>query len=246
MRLVFICTVLLLCPPVWAETARIAVATNFARLAETLADGFNQATGHDVVIIAGATGKLFAQISAGAPFDAFLSADEAAPLELVNNNLADPESRFTYAIGALLLWSPDPDKPIETPVIALSQARYVAIANPLVAPYGKAAMQSIAKLELTDDLSTRIVMGENIGQTFTMVQSGAADIGFVAASSIKDADMTAGSFWPVPQTYHDPIRQDAVLLVRGRGNQAAIGFLDYLRTPSIRDAIRAAGYEDMP
>ena len=246
MRLLLICAVLLLCQPVRADTARIAVATNFARLAETLAHGFNQATGHDVVIIAGATGKLFAQISAGAPFDAFLSADEATSLELVNNNLADPESRFTYAIGALVLWSPDPDKPIVSPVFALNEARYIAIANPLLAPYGKAAMQSIAKLELTGVLGTKIVMGENIGQTFTMVQSGAADLGFVAASSLSDADMPAGSFWPVPQTYHDPIRQDAVLLIRAMGNRAAIGFLDYLRTPAIREAIRAAGYEDTP
>lgn len=246
MRIVVIFLALFLGWPVCAETARIAVASNFATLAETLAAGFHRTSGHEVTVIPGSTGKLYAQIAAGAPFDAFLSADETTPIRLAEANLAVPDSRFTYAIGTLVLWSREPAGPSEDMQSALRRARYVAIANPKLAPYGKAAMQSIVNMGLLDDLSDKIVMAENVGQTFAMVQSGAADIGFVAASSLFDANTSDRVVWPVPPALHDPILQDAVLLRHGRENLAAIGFLDYLRTWPVREEIRSSGYEATP
>ena len=246
MRGILIFVILVLGCPVGAETARIAVATNFALLAEQIAADFNHISGHRVVIISGSTGKPFAQIAAGAPFDAFLSADNTTPSRLVDADLAVDESRFTYAIGTLVLWSRNHVEPQGNMLSALRQARYIAIANPKLAPYGKAAMQSIVNMGLLDDLKGKIVTAENVGQAFALVQSGAADAGFVAASSLFDSETANRVVWPVPTTLHDPILQDAVLLRHGQENLAAIGFLDHLRTWPVRKQIRKSGYQATP
>lgn len=221
-----------------ADTAIVAVATNFRPVAEVLAGDFRAATGHDIALTAGATAKLAAQVEAGAPFDAFLSADAATPARLAGAGLADAATRFTYATGQLVLWSADPAADLSDPVAALRAATHVAIANPDLAPYGKAAMETIDFMRVQDVLG-KAVTGENIGQTQTLVASGAADLGFVAASGLADA---GGTSWPVQADHHAPIRQDAILLTHGAENAAARGFLDYLRSDAARAVIGRFGY----
>ena len=222
-----------------ADEALVAVATNFVKPAEKLAADVKAATGHDIAISGGATGKLYAQISEGAPFDALLSADAKTPAKLVKDGAAASEP-FTYAIGTLVLWTSEPSRDLSDPKAALEGARHVAVANPELAPYGKAATETIEKLGLTEALKDRIITGENIGQTQTMVASGAADIGFVAASGL--AGDKGGSRWDVPGDYHTPIRQDAVLLKHGAENAAAKAFLDYLATDAGKAVIASYGY----
>lgn len=223
-----------------AETATFAVASNFAQTAETLAADYARTTGDQITITSGATGKLYAQVTAGAPFDALLSADRKTPEKLVTEGAAVAQSQFTYAIGQLVLWSADPNADLSDPKAALRAARHVAIANPDLAPYGKAAVETLAALGFSADLEGRIVTGENIGQAQAMTASRAADLGFVAASSL--AGKTAGASWPVPAELHQPLAQDAVLLARGKDNRAAKGFLDFLKTPEAKAVIAAAGY----
>lgn len=227
--------------PAMADTATVAVATNFAGAAETLAADYKAASGHEITVTAGATGKLYAQVESGAPFDVFLSADLKTVQTLLDAGLAEKGSDFTYATGSLVLWSADAGKDLSDPVKALQGATHVAIANPTLAPYGKAATEAIDKLGLTDALKDRIVTGENIGQAYAMVASGAADMGFVAASSVI-ADGSKGVFWTVPAEDHAPIDQGAVLLTRAKDNAAAKGFLDYIRTPEAVAVIETFGY----
>ncbi|MCV2869667.1 molybdate ABC transporter substrate-binding protein [Defluviimonas sp. WL0002] len=227
-----------------AETAMIAVATNFLTVAEDLAADFANSSGHQIVLVGGATGKLAAQIANGAPFDAFLSADAATPERLVDSGLAEASSLFTFAIGRLLLWTSDPEVAPD-PETILTAARHVAIANPNLAPYGLAAVQTIEHLGLGPLVADKIVQGENIGQTFALVHSGAAEAGFVAASSVMP-EPPAGTIWPVPDEAHDPIRQDALLLAHGKENAAAIGFLAYLTSAQAKADIAAAGYGTWP
>jgi molybdate transport system substrate-binding protein len=221
-----------------AESALVAVATNFRPVAEVLAADFKAASGHEITLTAGATAKLAAQIGAGAPFDAFLAADTATPARLAEAGLAEAATVFTYATGRLVLWSADPALDLSDPAAALAAARHVAIANPDLAPYGRAAMQAIDFMGLSD-LSDRLVTGENIGQAQVLVATGAADLGFVAASGLVDP---GGAAWPVPEGHHDPIRQDAVLLAHGRDNAAAAAFLAYLRSDAARRVIERFGY----
>jgi len=223
-----------------AETATIAVASNFAPTAEALAADYGAASGDQITIASGATAKLATQIAAGAPFDAFLSADQATPERLGADGFALPETRFTYAVGTLVLWSAEAATDLADPKAALKAARHVAVANPDLAPYGKSAMQTIDKLGLSEDLVGRIVTAENIGQVQGLVASGAADMGFVAGAAL--AGKPGGARWQVPAALHDPLTQDAILLAHGAGNMAAKGFLAYLRAPAARARIAAAGY----
>lgn len=223
-----------------AETAQVAVAANFAPTAEQLAADYAKASGNQIDIISGATGKLYAQVKAGAPFAVFLSADEKTVDKLIADGLADGDSRFTYARGRLALWSSTAGVDLSDPKAALTAAAHVAIANPDLAPYGKAATETIEKLGLPADLGGKLVMGENIGQALTMVASGSADLGFVAASALVGKD--EGSKWLVPEDMHQPLLQDATLLTAGKDNAAAKGFLDYLKSAEAKTAIGAAGY----
>jgi molybdate transport system substrate-binding protein len=227
--------------PACAEEALIAVATNFAGAAEALATEFAAETGHRIAFTAGATGKLYAQISQGAPFDALLAADEHTPARLEAEGPGMAGTRFPYATGRLVLWSADPGKDLSDPLRALANATHVAIANPDLAPYGRAALETLAHLDLDRDLQGRLVTGENIGQAYSLVATGAADVGIVARSAVLAGGLP-GTQWIVPADHHAPIRQDAILLAHGKGNAAAIAFLDYLSSPDAAATIAAFGY----
>ena len=242
MRFSFIAALVLTAVPALAEDALVAVATNFRPVAEALAVAYAVESGDTIEISAGATAKLAQQIGAGAPFDAFLSADTATPSRLAEAGQADAASQFTYATGRLALWTATGGADLSDPAAALRAARHVAIANPEVAPYGKAAMQVIGHMDVSG-IETRLVTGENIGQAQTLVASGAAEIGFVAASGLVGA---GGTSWLVPQEDHDPIRQDAILLTHGAGNSAAVGFLAYLKSDLARPVIESFGYTAGP
>lgn len=228
-----------------ADSALVAVAANFAETAEALTALFHQQTGHDLTLTTGSTGKLYAQIRAGAPFDLLLSADSATPARLVAEGLAATGSTFTYAIGRLTLWSNDKNRIGANGPAALQdpQLHHLAIANPDLAPYGVAARQALQNLGLWEALQPKVVMGQNIGQTHSMVATGAAEIGFVALSAVLSPHRPdTGSRWDVPQDLFDPIRQDAVLLDHGAENAAARAFLDFLRSPEAGAVITAFGY----
>lgn len=240
-------TVLIVALPlqVKADTALIAVAANFAEAAEALAIPFRDTTGHELRLTTGSTGKLYAQISARAPFDVLLSADAATPARLIEEGTAVESSSFTYAFGQLALWSSDPARIGDDGPATLEEPnlRFIAIANPDLAPYGVAAQETLQALELWETLSPKIVMGQNIGQTHSMVASGAAEVGFVALSAILTERVSIqGSYWNVPQEMFTPIRQDAVLLAHGANNPAAVAFMDFLRTPKATEIITAFGY----
>jgi len=228
-----------------AETALAAVAANFAETADALLPAFREATGHDLQLTTGSTGKLYAQIGEGAPFDVLLSADAATPARLLEEGNAVAGTAFTYAVGRLTLWSTDPDRIGEDGRGALEDPdlRFVAIANPELAPYGVAARDALQNLGLWEELQPKIVMGQNIGQTNSMVATGAAELGFVALSAVlSPRTRDRGSRWDVPQELFEPIRQDAVLLNPGAENPAARAFLDFLRTPEAAQVIDSFGY----
>ncbi len=231
--------------PAAAEKVLIAVAANFAGAAEKIAEDFSRETDHEALITTGSTGKLYSQITEGAPFDVLLSADTKAPARLETETLAIPGSVFTYAIGKLTLWSADPARIGPDPKIALTDPslRFIAIANPDLAPYGQAAREVLQSMDLWDSLQPRIVMGQNIGQTFGLVQSGAAELGFIARSALDAPDANfGGSRWDVPEGLFTPLLQDAALLKAGADNPAAQAFLDYLGGPEARAIIVQFGY----
>lgn len=228
------------------EEAQVAVAANFAAPAKLLAERFSRETSHKLSLSVGSTGKFYAQISNGAPFDVFLSADDETPLRLEKEKLTVPGSRFTYAVGKLVLWSPAPNLvDANGDVLRRGAFKRLAIANPKLAPYGAAAQQALEKLGLWTELRGKLVLGENIAQTLQFVASGNVELGLVALSQVQEGGKPGGSHWRVPQSLYDPIRQDAALLTRGSGNPAARAFLEYLRSGPAREIIRAAGY-DLP
>ena len=197
---------------------------------------------HRLRVAVGSTGKLYAQILHGAPFDVLLAADQERPVLLERAGLAVPGSRRTYAIGRLTLWSADPER-VQGDIPALLTAgnfRRLAMANPDLAPYGAAAREVLTGFGLYGALDKKIVTAENIGQTYAMVATGNAEIGFVAASGVRSTG--EGSRWDVPADLHAPIRQDAVLLSRAENNIAALAFLDFLRTDRARAIISGYGY----
>lgn len=224
-----------------AERALAAVASNFVVPAEVLAAEFERDTGHTVSIAAGSTGKLYAQVIQGAPFDVLLAADEWRPERLEREGRAVPGSRFTYAIGLLTLWSPSPDAFGHDPVgyLRTGHLRRLAIANPDLAPYGIAARQVLEHLGLQDHMADRMVFAENVGQAHAMVDTGNADAGFLARAQVFGRP---GSHWHVPSAMHAPIEQQAVLLERAADNAAATGFLAFLRSEAARAAMARAGY----
>jgi len=228
-----------------AGEVQVAVAANFAGPMETLAAQFQKDTGHKAVVASGATGKFYAQIRNGAPFEVLLSADDETPARLEAEGHAVARSRFTYAVGRLVLWSAKANYVDATgAVLKTGDFTHLAIANPKTAPYGAAAVAVIDKLGLTARLQPRLVQGENIAQAFQFASTGNAELGFVAQAQVwRDGKFTAGSGWIVPATMHAPIRQDAALLTRGAKNPAAQALLDYLRTDKAKALIRAYGYE---
>ncbi|KPQ02866.1 molybdate ABC transporter substrate-binding protein [Marinobacter sp. HL-58] len=226
-----------------AGEVRLAIAANFHDAAESLAARFEDKTGHNTRISYGSTGKLYAQIRHGAPFDVFLAADQERPRLMEKNSLGVPGTRFTYAEGKLVLWSPD-TQAFEDPETFLKAGdfRRLAIANPRTAPYGLAARQTLEHLGLWASLEKQLVRGESIAQTFQFVATGNAHAGFVAQAQLRD-DHESGARWDVPDRFHDPISQQAILLVRGLDNDAAGAWLDFLASSEARDIIRQYGYD---
>lgn len=237
---------MLLCCSVSVSAAevRVAVAANFTHTLVQLQTEFEKATPHRVVIVSGATGKLFAQINNGAPFDVFLSADTDAPMRLVASGQAVEQSEFTYARGRLVLWSAQAEAVQDAPrVLSVSKDR-IALANPKHAPYGRAAEQTLRALQLWDKVKSRVVMGENVNQTLQFAATGNATWAFVGLAQVFDLPpQQRGGYWAVPRDLYQSITQDAVLLVRGRDNPAAQEFLTYLRSAAARELIQRAGYE---
>ena len=228
----------------FAAQVQVAVASNFATPMQKIAARFEQDTGHQARLATGATGKFYAQIRHGAPFEVLLSADDLTPARLEAEGAAVPGSRFTYAIGRLVLWSPAEGRIDGSPELLRSgDFKHLAIANPKTAPYGAAAQTTLEKLGLGDTLRSRLVQGENIAQTHQFVASGNAQLGFIALSQVvENGRIATGSGWIVPDDYHAPIRQDAVLLEKGRDNPAAVALMGYLARPEIRELIRSHGY----
>lgn len=228
-----------------AAEALVAVATNFAEVMAALVPRFEADTDHRIRVSSGSTGKLYAQIRNGAPFDIFLAADRRRPELLESAGAAVAGSRFTYAIGRLVLWSADANRigADGAAVLRRGDFRHLAIANPKLAPYGLAAQQALSALGLWDPLKDRIVQGENIGQVFSLVATGNAEIGFVALSAVlSPRHKVTGSYWNVPVNLYEPIRQDAVLLSHGAENAAARAFLGYMKSAAARSVIARYGY----
>lgn len=228
----------------YAQQIHVAVASNFTGAMTQLAAAFEKNTGNKVILSFGSSGKFYGQIQHGAPFDVFFSADEKKPIALEKAGLTVKSSRFTYATGAVALWSATPGLIDGTDAILKSnQFNKLALANPRLAPYGVAAVEVLDNLKLVDATKNKWVQGENISQTFQFVNSGNADIGFVALSQIiKDGRVKSGSAWLVPAKLYKPIRQDAVLLKTASDNQAAKQFLAFIKTSDAANIIKAFGY----
>jgi molybdate transport system substrate-binding protein len=228
-----------------AEEAQIAVAANFTVPMKAIIAAFEADTGHDIRASFGSTGKLYAQIKNGAPFEALLAADQKRPELLVEEYVAVRDSRFTYAIGSLVLWSAETDAFEDGPArLEAGDFAKLAIANPKLAPYGEASVQTMDALGVKEALEPKLVMGENIAQTYQFVATGNAEVGFVALSQVMEGgDITKGSGWIVPGNLHDPIRQDAVILESGKENPAVAELFAYLKGEKARAIIRDFGYE---
>jgi molybdate transport system substrate-binding protein len=240
-NLVSACLLILACTQTQATEIKVAVAGNFTDTIKAISKKFESNTGHKVSLSFGSTGKHYAQIKNGAPFHAFLAADIKRPELLEKEGLIIPGSRFAYALGRIVLWSPNPEL-IDSDGKILEQGdfHYLAIANPKLAPYGHAAREIMQAREVWNRLRGHIVRGENIGQAFQFIKSGNAELGFVAYSQVKHPDHTfSGSIWEVPQKLYSPIEQQAVLL---KDDAAAHAFLDFMRSKPALDIIQAYGY----
>ncbi|GAB6386924.1 molybdate ABC transporter substrate-binding protein [Stutzerimonas marianensis] len=228
-----------------ADEVQVAVAANFSAPMQAIAERFERDTGHRALLAFGSSGKLYAQIRYGAPFGLLLAADENIPKQLENDGLVVDGSRFTYAIGKLVLWSPKAGYvDTEGTVLGERPFAHLAIANPKTAPYGAAAVATLESLGLSTRVQDKLVQGENIAQAHQFVASGNAELGFVALSQVIDKNGSiAGSVWIVPPRFHPPIRQDAVLLKTAADNPAARALLAYLKSPAATALIKGYGYD---
>ena len=245
LRRLLLSLLLLVTLPASAAEVRVAVASNFVAPMRKIAAGFERATGHKVLLASGATGKFYAQIRNGAPFDVLLAADATTPARLIEEGRAVAASRCTYAIGKLVLWSPRPGYVDgQGEVLVKGDFRHLAVASPKTAPYGAAALDVLERLGFADRLRTKLVTGENIAQTYQFVASGNAELGFVALSQVMaDGKLAGGSTWIVPPELYREIRQDAVVLAGARDEAAARALLDYLRGDAAAAILRAHGYQ---
>lgn len=228
-----------------AAEAQVAVAANFAEPIKAIAAVLQQTTGHTIRVSLGPTGSFYTQIRHGAPFDVFLAADAERPAMLEKEGLTQPGSRFSYATGKLVLWSSRAGRVDDRgEILKAPDLGKVSFANPKSAPYGAAAVEVMTRLGLRALLQPRLVQGESIGQAFNFVNTGNADVGFVALSQVLEGgQLKQGSVWMIPQAMYSPIRQDAVILKRGANNEAAQALMDLLRSPEVRDLIRSYGYD---
>ncbi len=229
----------------FAAEVLVAVAANFTAPMKLVAESFAAATGHHASLAFGSTGKLYAQIRNGAPFDVFLAADSATPARLVDEGLAVEDSRYTYAVGQLALWSARPGLVDgDGRVLAQGGFKRLALADAKLAPYGRAAEETLQSLGLLETLKPRIVTAESIGQSYQFVASGNAELGFVALSQVlRDGIAGEGSLWRVPNGMHEPLRQDLVVLKSGERSAAARALAAYMRSDEAREIIRKFGYE---
>ncbi len=227
-----------------AGEVQVAVAANFVVPLARIGAGFTAATGHTLKVSAGATGKFYSQILAGAPFEVLLAADDETPRRLVAEGHAVSGSPFTYAIGRLVLWSAQPGFVDDRgAVLASGRFAHLAIANPKLSPYGAAGVDVLKARGLIEPMRPRLVTAESIAQAFQFVSTGNAELGFVALSQIAaPGKPAAGSYWLVPAEFHGEIRQDAVLLKGGESNPAATALLAYLKGAAAKDVIRSFGY----
>lgn len=228
-----------------ADEVQVAVAANFTAPIQAIAADFEKDTGHKLIAAYGATGQFYTQIKNGAPFEVFLSADDTTPEKLEREGDTVKGSRFTYAVGTLALWSAK-DGYVDTKgeVLKKNEYQHLSIANPKTAPYGLAATQVLEKLKLTEATKAKIVEGQNISQAYQFVSTGNAELGFVALSQIyKEGKVTSGSAWIVPASLHDPIKQDAVILNKGKDNAAAKALVEYLKGPKAAAVIKSYGYQ---
>jgi molybdate transport system substrate-binding protein len=230
--------------PALAEQALVAVAANFIGPFREVAMEFEKTTGHTVQVASGSSGSFYTQIKNGAPFVVFFSADNERPKLLEEEGLGVKGSRFTYAIGRLVLWSSDPDLMKGEYTLRSGKFKHLAIANPKTAPYGAAAMQAMQKLGVWESIQPRLVMGENMGQVLGFVESGNAELGFLALSQVLDPKMKGkGGRWDVPSNLHEPIQQDVVLLEKGKDNPAANALMEFMGGPQAKAIIERYGYE---
>ena len=230
----------------FAEEVSVAVAANFAAPMQRIAPEFERETGHKIVSSFGSTGKFYAQVKNGAPFEVLLSADDETPTRLTAENLAMASTQFTYAVGKLVLWSAKPavvDAAGE--VLKKGNFEHIALADPKLAPYGAAALQAMKALDVHEALTTKIVTAENISQSYQFVGSGNALLGFVALSQVLKDGKIEGSAWLVPASLYEPIRQDAVILEKGKGKPAALALMKFLKGDKAKTVIRSYGY-DLP
>ena len=228
--------------PALAAQTQVAVASNFTDTAKEIAAAFKAATGDEAVLSFGASGQFYTQITKGAPFEVFLSADADRPKKADADGLSVPGSRFTYAVGRLVLFSKTPGL-VDDRGAVLSSGKFakLSIADPASAPYGEAAIETLKTLKLYDTLQPKIVQGSNITQAYQFVETGAAELGFVALSQVINE--AGGSRWLVPAADHAPIEQQAVLLKTGARNPAAKAFIDFLKSPTGVAIIKKYGYE---
>jgi molybdate transport system substrate-binding protein len=227
-----------------AETTLVAVASNFTKPMNEIAEAFEKTTGHSANLSFGSSGKFVAQFENGAPFEVFLSADAKNPEKLEKSGLAVAGTRFTYALGRLVLWSAKPDLvDAQGEVLQRGGFAHLALADPKLAPYGAAAVETLQGMGLFDKLQPLFVLGENIAQTHQFVATGNAELGFVALSQvIENGKIGSGSGWIIPAERHVPIRQDGVLLKTGAENPAARALLNFLQSPQALAIIEKYGY----
>ena len=224
-----------------AGELRVAVASNFLPTLKRLAVDFEKDSGHRLLISSGSSGKLFAQIKQGAPYDVFLSADALRPDRLVSDGLAG--SDYVYALGRLVLLSNIVLDDCRD-VLHSDRLKRLAIANPGTAPYGRAAQEVLQAMGLWHELQPKLVKGENIMQAYQFVATRNAQAGFIAGSLLRSGKMTdSGCIWEVPAELHAPVRQKLIRLEHARGKAAAGDFLRYMKSPRARDIIRASGYD---
>ena len=244
-HLQFFCALMMCLAIAHAGEVTVAVASNFTAPMQKLAPLFEKDTGHKLVLAFGSTGGFYAQIKNGGPFHVFLSADDETPLKLEKDGFAVKGTRFTYATGQLILWSKQPGFVDEkADVLKTGKFQRLAMANPKLAPYGAAALETLQKLGLLQQLQPKLVQGDNIAQTYQFVSTENAQLGFVALSQVyADGKLLQGSGWRVPSHLHAPIQQDAVLLSAGQNNPAAKELLAFLKTDKAKALIQAYGYQ---
>lgn len=229
-------------PAAWAADTQVAVAANFTQPAKEIAAAFKAATGHNAILSFGSSGQFYAQMARGAPFEVFLSADSDRPQKAEQDGLGVVGSRFTYAVGRIVLYSKTPGLvDAKGAVLKTRSFQKLAIADPVAAPYGAAAVSTLTKMGAYKALKPKIVMGTSITQAYQFVDTGAAELGFVALSQVINT--SGGSRWVVPASYHAPIDQQAILLYPGQNSVAAKAFLAFLRTPAAVALIKKYGYE---